>query len=53
MMRTTYVSNGSLERALKAARRRWWRGVLLNTTCMLLFTASMTMLAFLFMDRLG
>lgn len=52
-MRSTYISNGTLERARRKARRRWWLMALWNTTCMLLFTASMVMLAIYFVDHLG
>ena len=49
MSRKTYISNGSRERA---NRRFWWQ-VAINTTCMLLFTACLVMLAIYFLDHLG
>ena len=53
MMRATYISNGSLERARRRRRLRWWAMAGVNTLCMLLFTASMLMLFYIFIDRLG
>jgi len=53
MSRKTYISNGSRELANRRHRRRWWLMAAWNTACMLLFTASMVMLAIYFMDHLG
>lgn len=53
MSRRTYISNGTREAAQRRANRRFWTQVALNTTCMLLFTASLAGIAIFFLDHLG
>lgn len=53
MSRRTYISNGTREQAKRRANRRFWGQVAVNATCMLLFTASMVMIAIYFLDHLG